>query len=328
MSGDRYRFGFNGKESDDEWNRDGNMYNYGFRIHDPRLGRFLSVDPLAPIYPELTPFQYASNSPIALIDIDGLEGGMATEAEANPRTTEGTPQHRHAQSQDKHDTNPPRGLGYTINERQQKRKDDGKSYWGTINATGGRQWVAGDPKPRYQQEDSYVWKKDYQWDSEQSSTNQYTMFDDPNSGLRMPQRTITIPSPPLNGVVRLDYVHARPRSYDLNTSTGFWNPPLIILVSDLMGQLQGNWGGGSGTNRGIAAGPGNMVVITPQVTRQDRFDASRGKSVDFKSRVDLEYFTVGFERQFIKTITYRKIFGIFRRVVFTKFTPSTSGNAQ
>ncbi|MBK9453127.1 MAG: RHS repeat-associated core domain-containing protein, partial [Bacteroidetes bacterium] len=74
MSGDRYRFGFNGKESDDEWNRDGNMYNYGFRIHDPRLGRFLNVDPLAPIYPELTPFQYASNSPIAMIDIDGLEG--------------------------------------------------------------------------------------------------------------------------------------------------------------------------------------------------------------------------------------------------------------
>jgi RHS repeat-associated protein len=74
VSGDRYRFGFNGKEADDEWNGEGNMYNYGFRIHDPRLGRFLSVDPLAPDYPELTTYQYASNTPIQAIDLDGLEG--------------------------------------------------------------------------------------------------------------------------------------------------------------------------------------------------------------------------------------------------------------
>jgi RHS repeat-associated protein len=74
VSGSGYRFGFNGKESDDAWNGEGNMYNYGFRIHDPRLGRFLSVDPLAPDYPELTTYQYASNSPVWMIDIDGLEG--------------------------------------------------------------------------------------------------------------------------------------------------------------------------------------------------------------------------------------------------------------
>lgn len=77
VSGDRYRFGFNGKESDDEWNGDGNMYNYGFRIHDPRLGRFLSVDPLKAQYPMLSTYQYASNSPICMIDVDGLEGTPA-----------------------------------------------------------------------------------------------------------------------------------------------------------------------------------------------------------------------------------------------------------
>jgi hypothetical protein len=43
------------------------------RIYDPRLGKFLSVDPLAKQYPELTPYQFASNSPIAGIDEDGLE---------------------------------------------------------------------------------------------------------------------------------------------------------------------------------------------------------------------------------------------------------------
>ena len=72
-AGGRYRFGFNGKEQDDEWNGAGNMLNYGFRIHDPRLGRFLSVDPLAPEYPWYTPYQYAGNRPINSVDLDGLE---------------------------------------------------------------------------------------------------------------------------------------------------------------------------------------------------------------------------------------------------------------
>lgn len=43
------------------------------RIYDPRLGKFLSVDPLAKGYPELTPFQFASNRPIQGIDLDGEE---------------------------------------------------------------------------------------------------------------------------------------------------------------------------------------------------------------------------------------------------------------
>ncbi len=43
------------------------------RIYDPRLGRFLSVDPLTKEYAELTPYQFASNRPIDGIDRDGLE---------------------------------------------------------------------------------------------------------------------------------------------------------------------------------------------------------------------------------------------------------------
>jgi uncharacterized protein RhaS with RHS repeats len=43
------------------------------RIYDPRLGRFLSVDPITSDYPELTPYQFASNTPIWAIDMDGLE---------------------------------------------------------------------------------------------------------------------------------------------------------------------------------------------------------------------------------------------------------------
>lgn len=44
--GSLYRYGFNGKENDNEVKGEGNLQDYGMRIYDPRLGRFLSVDPL------------------------------------------------------------------------------------------------------------------------------------------------------------------------------------------------------------------------------------------------------------------------------------------
>lgn len=68
-----YRYGFNGKENDNDVKGEGNQQDYGMRIYDPRLGRFLSVDPIMKSYPELTPYQFASNRPIDGIDLDGLE---------------------------------------------------------------------------------------------------------------------------------------------------------------------------------------------------------------------------------------------------------------
>ena len=71
---DDYRFGFNGKEMDDEVHGgNGNQYDYGFRIYNPRIGKFLSVDPLTSSYPWYTPYQFAGNKPIWAIDLDGLE---------------------------------------------------------------------------------------------------------------------------------------------------------------------------------------------------------------------------------------------------------------
>lgn len=67
-----YRYGFNGKESDTEISST-TTYDYGFRIYNPALGKFLSVDPLSYSYAMLTPYQFASNSPINSIDRDGLE---------------------------------------------------------------------------------------------------------------------------------------------------------------------------------------------------------------------------------------------------------------
>lgn len=70
---DRYRYGFNGKENDNDVKGEANLQDYGMRIYDPRLGRFLSVDPLIKEYPELTAYQFASNNPIDGIDLDGAE---------------------------------------------------------------------------------------------------------------------------------------------------------------------------------------------------------------------------------------------------------------
>ncbi len=93
-----YRYGFNGKEIDN-WNpaedappsgggplgpppdptepvvdpNSGIVYNYGFRIYNPTIGKFLSVDPLRKSYPWYTPYQFASNIPILGVDLDGLE---------------------------------------------------------------------------------------------------------------------------------------------------------------------------------------------------------------------------------------------------------------
>jgi len=66
-----YRFGFNGKERDNEINGEGNSLDYGARIYDSRLGRWLSVDPLAGKLPFASPFAYSLNNPILLIDADG-----------------------------------------------------------------------------------------------------------------------------------------------------------------------------------------------------------------------------------------------------------------
>ncbi|MBS0646370.1 MAG: RHS repeat-associated core domain-containing protein, partial [Verrucomicrobia bacterium] len=72
-SSSSYRFGYNGKENDNEIKGDGNSIDYGERTYDPRLGRFLSTDPLSRSFPWYTPYQYAGNNPILFIDIDGLE---------------------------------------------------------------------------------------------------------------------------------------------------------------------------------------------------------------------------------------------------------------
>jgi RHS repeat-associated protein len=65
-----YRYGFNNQEQDAEM---GDYYAFEYRIHDTRLGRFLSVDPLAPEYPWNSCYAFAENRVIYSFDIEGCE---------------------------------------------------------------------------------------------------------------------------------------------------------------------------------------------------------------------------------------------------------------
>ena len=46
---------------------------FKFRMHDPRLGRWLSVDPLQAKFPDVSPYNFAVNNPILLVDPNGKE---------------------------------------------------------------------------------------------------------------------------------------------------------------------------------------------------------------------------------------------------------------
>jgi len=64
-----YRYGFNGQEKSNEIYGQGNAYNFGARIQDPRLGRFFSIDKLGTGYK--SDYSFGGNSPISSIDYNG-----------------------------------------------------------------------------------------------------------------------------------------------------------------------------------------------------------------------------------------------------------------
>jgi len=73
-----YRYGFNGIEKDDEVKGEGSSLDFGSRIYDSRLGRWLSVDLKAAKYAAESPYGFAFNNPIYYVDPDGEnphEGG-------------------------------------------------------------------------------------------------------------------------------------------------------------------------------------------------------------------------------------------------------------
>lgn len=68
-----YRYGFNGKEKDDELKGEGNSLNFKYRMHDPRIGRFFAIDPLRAKYPFYTPYAFSGNRVVDAVELEGKE---------------------------------------------------------------------------------------------------------------------------------------------------------------------------------------------------------------------------------------------------------------
>ena len=68
-SGNSYRYGFGGKEKASEIT--GDDYDFGERIYDSRLGRWLSMDKLKDIYSAFSPYNFTVSNPMSFVDNDG-----------------------------------------------------------------------------------------------------------------------------------------------------------------------------------------------------------------------------------------------------------------
>jgi RHS repeat-associated protein len=71
-----YRYGFQGQLKDNEVKGEGNSIEYKYRVHDTRLGRFLSVDPLMHEFVFNSPYAFSENRVIDACELEGLESSM------------------------------------------------------------------------------------------------------------------------------------------------------------------------------------------------------------------------------------------------------------
>jgi RHS repeat-associated protein len=69
-AGSQYRYGFNDKENDPE---NLNRQDYGLRIYDSRISKFLSIDPIFRDYPWNSTYAFAEGDVIRCVDLDGGE---------------------------------------------------------------------------------------------------------------------------------------------------------------------------------------------------------------------------------------------------------------
>ena len=65
------KYKFQGQEHQDDL--DLGWVQFKYRMHDPAIGRFMTVDPLASDYVYNSPYAFSENSPIAFFELEGLE---------------------------------------------------------------------------------------------------------------------------------------------------------------------------------------------------------------------------------------------------------------
>jgi RHS repeat-associated protein len=119
----KYRYGFQGQERDDEIKGSGNSVNYKYRMHDPRLGRFLSVDPLFESYPWNSPYAFSENRVIDGVELEGLEYySVHIRKNGDQKTKMGVVDHRDTRGGMGYGKKGP-GVEYVLHERGPDGKD-------------------------------------------------------------------------------------------------------------------------------------------------------------------------------------------------------------
>lgn len=108
-----YRYAFNGMEHDDEIKGENNSYDFGARLYDPRLGRFLSTDPLADEFPWQSSYCAFNNNPVIYIDPDGRAAVNGDGGNEPPGGPDGEPS-KESQTASNGGLNPGNNLGEQI----------------------------------------------------------------------------------------------------------------------------------------------------------------------------------------------------------------------
>ena len=71
-----FRYGFQAQEHDDEVKGEGNSVNFNYRMHDPSVGRFFALDPLAAKYPYNGSYNFTENRVINMVELEGKEAAQ------------------------------------------------------------------------------------------------------------------------------------------------------------------------------------------------------------------------------------------------------------
>ena len=79
-TGDAQPYKYNGKELDRKGGLD--WYDYGARMYDAALGRFMKTDRFSEKYVSLSPYQYGANNPVNNIDVNGDSIRVYTETQS------------------------------------------------------------------------------------------------------------------------------------------------------------------------------------------------------------------------------------------------------
>ncbi len=67
---EKYKYEYNGKEFQEEFSL--NWSDLGARNLLSDIGKFINIDPLAEKYNFQSPYAFANNNPVRLVDVDGL----------------------------------------------------------------------------------------------------------------------------------------------------------------------------------------------------------------------------------------------------------------